>query len=152
MYQNWGDEYSIEFDIVVKKLSNIEWINVFHFTGTNKDGPPYHLGIGNRIPALFVHKDGFFHFTTSLNNNGNYPKNSNFVVGQTYHILIKQSKHGSKYWYEIIINGESKLKKENKNAKSYPTVRFYNSDPWWESFTSEFGNVCNLKVQHTGMF
>jgi len=144
-YQNWGKAFLIEFDIVVNKLPNGEWMNVFHFTGNKKDC----CGLGDRIPALFINKGGYFHFTTALDDDGNNQKNINFVLETIYHVTIQQSNIDSKYWYEIIMNNESKLKKENMNPKSYSTVRFYNSDPWFDSFTYEFGHICNLEIQNT---
>ena len=105
MYQNWGPEYSIEFDIVVKKLPNYDWtkgpwINVFHVTSTNENC----CNKGDRIPGLFINKDGYFQFTTSMNNYGHDFRNISFTLGKIYHVTIKQSKYGSKYWYEFIMN------------------------------------------------
>jgi len=147
-YQDWGKEFEIEFDIVVNKLPNGEWLNVFHFTGT-KEGC---CGLGDRIPALFINKGGYFHFTTALDDDGNYYKNFNFELETTYHVTIQQLKINSKYWYDIIINNERKFREENKNPKSYSTVLFYNSDPWFDSFTYEFGHICNLKVDQIDHF
>ena len=86
-YQNWGDEYSIEFDIVVTTLPNAQWLNVFRFTATNDNfGSP-----GDRIPALFVNKAGYFAFRTSLNNEANYKKNIDFLLGMA--TLISNEGH-----------------------------------------------------------
>ena len=142
-YQNWGNVFSIEFDIMITKLPISEWMNVFHFTGTNGNC----CGIGDRIPALFINKAGYFHFTMAINNNGNYQKNIDFELGKTYHVTIQQSIIGDKFWYEILINDESKLKLENSNPKTFSSVHLYTSDSWYESFTSDFGTVCNLKIQ-----
>ena len=35
-YQNWGKEFTIEFDIVVNKMPN-DWLNIFRVTSTNND-------------------------------------------------------------------------------------------------------------------
>ena len=146
-YHNWGDIYSIEFDVVVTKL-NENWMNVFHFTATNENC----CDNGDRVPALFINKAGYFHFTTSLNDNGNYWKDFTFVLGKTYHVIIQQSKEDNKYWYEIIIDGDSLLREENKSPKTYSTVDLYTSDPWHDPFSSDFGNVYNLKIQQGGKF
>ena len=52
------------------------------------------------------------------------------------------------YLYEIIVNGESKLKEVNLNPKSYANVLLYTSSPWSQPFTSEFGSICNFTVEH----
>ena len=90
-YQNWGDEYSIEFDIVVNILPNAEWLNVFRFTATNenKNSP------GDRIPALFINKAGIFSFRTSLNNEADYEKNIDFLLGMVT-LIVEFSNEGHK--------------------------------------------------------
>ena len=62
-FQNWGDEYLVEFDIAVANLPSSS-TSVFRFTSTNGNG----FSDGDRIPALFILKDGIFHFVTSASN------------------------------------------------------------------------------------
>ena len=76
-YQNWGDEYSTEFDIVLTNLPNPEWLNVFRFTATNEDFGSH----GDRTPTLFVNKAGYFAFRTTLNNEANHYKKIDFLLG-----------------------------------------------------------------------
>ena len=82
--------------------------------------------------------------------NPSFETKATILLGETYHVIIQQSKIDSKYWYEIIINNESKLKEENTIPKSYSTVRFYTSDSFYDTFSSGIGNVCNLKIQQSG--
>ena len=153
-FQNWGDIYAIKFDIVVNKLPGTI-TNVFCFTAfPNGDDIKIH---GNRIPALFVKPDGRFHFRTSLNDDANFgfhnETNIDFVIGEIYHVVIKHLKVGSKYRYKIIINDEVKKDIENHNPRSFSNVHLYTSEPFWDSFTNEFGKVCNFKVlQDAGEF
>merc|ERR1711962_926033 len=142
-YKNWGDVYSIEFDIVVaKKPATI--MSVFHFTSTNHNC----CNDGDRIPAFWVNSATFVFRASIGSHNHNYGYDGfNFVLGKSYHIAIKQSTDGSKYWFEIIINGNSQLKLENKFARTYSTVNLYTGDPWYEPFSSDFGSVCNLKIK-----
>ena len=144
-YNNWGDVYSIEFDIVITKKPTAVF-SVFHFTATNNDC----CNDGDRIPAFWVNSASFM-FRAPIGSDYNYRYNSfNFVLGKSYHITIKQSTAG---WFEIIINGNSQVKVENKyGAKSYSTVKLYAGDPWYEPFSSDFGSVCNLKIQQGGTF
>ena len=81
-YQNWGDVYSITFDITVIKQSSITWMEVFRFTATNENC----CNNGDRIPALFINPAGTFHFSSSLYNgeNYNYVHDIDFVLGETY--------------------------------------------------------------------
>ena len=64
-------------------------------------------------------------------------------------MTIQQSQSNDeidKFWYEVFINGESKWKLVI-SSNIIHTVQLYTSNPWEDSFTSEFGSVCNLKIQ-----
>ena len=140
--KNWDQTYSVNFEISVKKLPTSLWLNVFHFTATNDD-----VGTnGDRIPGLWINKDGYFHICTSLNGNANACKNIGFELEKTYQVTIKQVKDGRQYFYEIIVDGISKFKEENKKPLKFSSVSLYGSDPWYDSFTSEFGSLCNVAI------
>ena len=78
-------------------------------------------------------------------------------LGKTYQITIKQFKASGTYWYEIIIDGEPKFKIEIPQPTSFSNVLAYTSDEGillWNTneipedpFTSDFGSVCNFKVE-----
>ena len=104
---------------------------------------------GDRVPGLWINKDGhfYFHLTRSDNTDDNYHTNIDFVLGKTYHVTIQQSKEGNKYWYEIVIDGVSILKRENKQPKRFSNVKMYASDPWHAPFTSDLGSISHIKVE-----
>ena len=144
-FQNWGDEYLVEFDIAVANLPSSS-TSVFRFTSTNGNG----FSDGDRIPALFILKDGIFHFVTSVNNNPEYQLNVAFELGKMYHVTIGQQKNkeDGKHWYEILIDGESKLKIENIAPRSYTNVKLYASDSFFDPFITNIGSICNVNIQH----
>ena len=143
-FQNWGDSYSIEFDIVVNELPSSQWTNVFRFTATNGNFGSH----GDRIPALFVNMHyGFFSFRTSLSNQGDFASNINFATGEPYHVIIQQFNDSGQYRYKIVMNDEVKEDKVNNNPQSWSNVNLYTSDSFETSFTSEFGNICNFTVE-----
>ena len=39
---------------------------------------------------------------------------------------------------------------ENNQPKSFPSVRFFASDNYHNSFTSDLGSICNFKLQSSG--
>jgi hypothetical protein len=141
-FQNWGDVYVIKFQIVVTKMPTSLWTSVFHLTGTNENCCDH----GDRIPAFWINSNGYFSIESSVNNNGNYWKHIPIELGKTYQVTIQQVKDGKKYWYEIIINGDSKLKVENKKPLTFSNVDLYGSDPWHHSFSSDFGSFCNVEI------
>ena len=134
--------FNIEFSIKVNKLPSSTWTNVFHFTA-DADGGKY----GDRIPALYIHKDGHFQFCSAVS--GNQKCNErNFVVGKQYQMAIIQWRNPSQnYMYEVIIDGTSHVNIENTQPKSFPNVKLYASDPWTAgSFTSNLGSLCNVNI------
>ena len=144
-FQTWGDIFSIQFDIVVTSLPAGQ-LNVFLFTATNGDNDGY----GARIPTFFVKFNKKFLIRTSLGDNKNYGTHIDFVIGETYHVDIQQTKIDTKYWYKIIVNDEEKISIENENAQNFSNVRFYTSDSFHDSFTNQFGSVCNFNILQGG--
>ena len=143
MFQNWGKLYSVEFEITVINPGS-GWTNVFHFAPVNKLGDR----IPGRIPAFFINSDGYFHICSAVSGNGNYCYNFFFELGKQYQITIKQFNTSGKYWYEIIIDGESKIKKENTQPKSFASVNFYASNGVENTFSTDLGSICNVNIQN----
>ena len=139
-FQNWGLLYKVEFEIMVTHPGS-GWTNVFHFTA---DGD--YFNDGDRIPSLLINSDRYFHFSSSVNGNPNYQQNAVFVLGKKYQMIIRQFKSNATYWYEIIIDGVSKLKIKNNQAKRFSSVKMYASDPWHNSFTSDLGSISHIRV------
>ena len=134
--------YTVEFDIMVTN-SVSGWTNVFHFTA---DGN--YDNYGDRLPALYINTGEYFHICSAVNGNANYWQNFDFELGKQYQITIRQFKTSREtYWYEIIIDGESRLKIENTQPQSFSSVKLYMSDPWYTSFSSDLGSICNVKIQ-----
>ena len=144
-FKNWGDVYQVEFYITVTNLPTSSWTNAFRFTSTTGN----HGSDGDSIPALFIGNHGEFILRSSISNDFHYNKNIEFEKGRMYHITIGQQidNEDGKYWYEIFVDGNSELKEENKNHKSYNNVKLYASDSFVDPFISDFGSICNVKIQ-----
>ena len=142
MFKNWGNLFKVEFDIKITKWPSSVWTNVFHFTA--KSNCRYY---GDRIPALWINRRGYFHVCSAVNGNKNYCKNFNFLLGKQYQVTIQQLKESGNYYYEIIIDGVSILKILNKQAKRFSNVKLYGSDPWYNPFTSDLGSISHIKTQ-----
>ena len=132
--------YTVEFDIIITNAGS-GWTNVFHFTA-NGNGPDY----GDRIPALWINSDGYFYISSAINGHNDSAQNNDFELGKRYQITIQQFIASGTYWYQIIIDGESMLMIENTQPQSFSSVRLYTSDPWYPSFTSDLGSICNVKI------
>ena len=138
-----GEKFKIEFDIKVTKLPS-DWMNVFHVTA-NGDKSQY----GDRIPAVFVYSDGKLYIHSAVDGNTMYEYTFEVELGKLYHIIIQHYKglYGFGYWYEIIIDGEQKVKIENtQHWQSFSNVKFYASDQWYDPFSSEFGCIGKITI------
>ena len=144
--KNWGKLYMIQFEIMVSN-SGEGWINVFHFTA-GSDNSNY----GDRIPAMWINRNsgseaGRFHIASAIGDNKDVDKEYDYELGKKYHITIKQFKDNENlYWYEIIINTESIFKMQNIAPQSFPNVYLFASDPWYSSFSSYHGSICNFII------
>ena len=149
-FQNWGRFFTIDFDIMVTKTTygSGGWTNVFRFTANDINDHNLDYKFGGRIPAFFINSHGFFHICSEIDDNPNYCQNFDFELGKQYQITIKQFMETGIDWYEIIIDGESWFKKENTQPKSFSSVKLYASDPWYNSFSSDLGSICNVKIQY----
>ena len=88
-----------------------------------------------------------------VNDNNHNHNKFKIELGTLYHVVIHQIKDDdNKYWFEIIIDGESKWKLENFIPKTFSTINFYTSSPWYDSFTYEYGYVCYVNIHHGGNF
>ena len=149
IFHNWGDVFNIEFNIkVTKKPARGRWANVFHFTASGFNHGRY----GDRIPAFWIHGNGFFHICSAISGNVNYCKNFNYVQGKLYQVAIKQQLEAfGKYWYEIVINGVSILKVENKKVERFSRVKLYASDPWHDPFSKKLGSISHIQILQKGL-
>ena len=121
------------------------WTNVFHFTASSNNDVI--MKYGDRTPALWINKDGYFMIISAINDNFNYFIEIKFEVGKQYKMIIKQYEDNRKYWYEIITDGNSTSKIQNTQAKSFSHVKLYASNPWQQPFSSDFGKICNVNIQ-----
>ena len=144
-FKEWGTDYKIEFDIVVLNQPKDVWNSAFQFT-IGQNGKK----IGCRSPAFWINKSGFLHFCTSYKASdlpwGNC-FNYDFEFGQNYHVVIAQfqDENGISQ-YEIEIDGQIVHSIQNDDAQSFSNVKFYASNPWDPSFTSDIGLIENFKI------
>ena len=139
-YQNWGGVYTIQFDIKVTNVPNT-LLNVFQFIANNDVSGTY-----GPIPALWITKDENFQICSVINGNKDFCGSYCFELGKDYQITIQQFKVMEKYWYQILIDGKTKLMIDNTQPKSFPIVNFYASDQWNETFALDFGSISNVRI------
>ena len=137
-FQNWGDVFKVEFSIKLTKWPTPGWTNVFHFTPNSNH---------HRIPAIWIHSNGYFYIYSAVNGHAHHYINFKYVIGKQYHMTIQQLKYFGKYWYEIILNDVTILRVENRKPKRFPKVKLYASDPWHNPFSSDLGWISHIKTE-----
>ena len=137
---DWSDEFNVEFDVIVNKELPGSWKSLFHLTtGEN-------LGVGGRIPAIFLNPAKYFYTCYHVNGDDDYCQNYNYELNKDYHFEISQHKNSKgEAVYSITVNGETVHEIVNKTPLKYKDVKLYLSDPWYETF-APFGKLSNLKI------
>ena len=134
--------YSIQFEITVTKLSS-DWANVFQFSARYNGWLTY----GDRKPAFHINPSGSFHFSSSVSGKIHF-HDIDFELGKLYQITIQQLNVDGKYWYEIIIDGETKLKIENTSPHFSNAILFASNTMHNEkAFSTDMGRICNVKIK-----
>ena len=124
-------------------MPDATWTTVIRLTATDDDC----CDLGDRIIHVSIKNNGQFFVSSHVNGNNDYYKYFHFELGKNYQMSIQQWKQNEKYWYEITIDGLSKFKIENSQPKQFSNVKLYATDPWHAAFTSDFGSICNIKIQ-----
>ena len=98
--------------------------------------------LGDRYPALWLNRDQSFHFTSGINNIKNFEKNyfmgHTDFDGQFYEVIIEQKLVNGKWMYQVIVDGQLFLSKENRNPMTLGEAKLYLSDPWYDAANIEF--------------
>ena len=95
---SWGDYFDISMELWIGSYSGANkngWTELLRFTATNKDC----CSAGDRIPAIFAHKNGFIHVTSQVGTNGNAYKNFNIKTQTWTKVEIKQYQENGKVHY-----------------------------------------------------
>ena len=130
----WGPIFHVEADITVTAIPTETFTNIFHFTQ-----------YGDKNPAVFIDKNGFFHICFGINGNKNSVKHFKFEINKKYHMVIKQYEENGKIFYKIEMNGKSIHSIENIEAKNFANVKVYACSPWHNAFTKKYGLLENFK-------
>ena len=138
-FNDWSNEFKVEYDVIINKELPGSWKSLFHLT-TGED-----LGVGGRIPAVFVNLDKYF-FCYHVNGDDNYCQSYNYELNKDYHFEISQHKNSKgEAIYNIKVNGKTFYEIVNTTPLKFKDVKLYLSDPWHETF-APFGKLSNLKI------
>jgi len=116
-------EYEISIDLNLNQNINNDWSNVLGFRqeGAGYNGYPQ----GLRIPAVFLYKKSTRILVCSaVNGNGNscWASSEEMPVDTWFNLKIKQAVIGSKYVYQIFVDGDQVQSIVNKEPMTFENV------------------------------
>ena len=94
---SWGPEFRISFDLKINSRVSGDrngYTSVISFKG---NGGKKDLGNhGDRIPCVFMNRNGRLHFRSSVSANSNYKLNSPVPLKKWLHVIIEQKSSSGK--------------------------------------------------------
>ena len=144
VFETWGPEYKIEFDITVTRFAEGEgWFtNVFCFTRKEYD---------SRIPSFYIdNEDAKFRIDEQQIKNTTNNWNFHIDLNKKYHFEIQTSlpqlDGPNLYTFKVLVDRELKLEKDFRKNKKPLNAVLYASNDLSPSFDSKFGSLENFTV------
>ena len=93
---SWGPYFSLSFDLMVFKHVKYTWSSIIAFKGN--DGRNNCCRKEDRIPAVFLNKDGNIHFRNYVSGTANYNQQTKHKIQlmKWHKVRIEQAPYGSK--------------------------------------------------------
>lgn len=136
---NVNGEYRVSFDALVRDVDSSQlWHNMIHLsTGENK------VHRGNRIPGLWLFKNGRLHVTSDVNGDLNYITDDTqaFPLNRWVSIVVQSKKTHGVHIYSVTVDGRKIREVENKDAELYQNVKVYAADPWYPAANAYIRNL-----------
>ena len=133
-------EYFVSFELKPTSFQK-GWKNVIHLTvGDNI------FTYGDRNPGVWFHKDGSGRLLlcSAISGNRNRCKITRpLQLNKWSKILIAQQLLNRVYIFKIFLNGKKVFSEVNRDARNFPNVKVFVTDPW---HNAQKGFVRNLKV------
>ena len=105
---------------------------------------------GDRIPAVWVNREKFFHISSAVSGNLNFSQDVDYTLNQWYHFeIIQEENSKGEVIYSILMDGFTVYQVVNTLPQRFEKVILYTSDPFYPSF-APFGELKNLKIVNLG--
>ena len=142
---NLTKEWMVSLEVKPTDYSFTGYANVLHLTIGGK-GLGSSANVGDRIPAIWIHKTRGVMISSALNGKAAYTKTYKVIppVREWTTIEVSQSLVGTKYFYSISLDNKNVLKVENKKPVELTNVKVFAGSPF---YTARKGFLRNLEVQ-----
>ena len=134
-------EWRVSFEFMATSYTST-LAQVLQLTIGGKSG-----NIGDRTPALWIHKSKGVYVVTTLNGKANVGKYFDMKPPRDdwTTVEISQVKKGSKFMFSLILRGQTVWTVENKDPREFSDVQVFASSPW---NVAQAGSIRGLKIEN----
>ena len=135
-------EWRVSFEFMATSYTST-LAQVLQLTIGGKSG-----NIGDRTPALWIHKTKGVYVVTTLNGNANvgkYIRKKKPPLKKWAAVEIIQEKKRSKYMFSLMIKGSTIWSVENKDPQQFSDVQVFASSPW---NVAQAGSIRRFKIEN----
>ena len=134
-------EWNVSFEFNPQSYNYKGYAQILQMTIGGKSG-----NIGDRTPALWIHKTRGVYISTTLNGKPSVGKSfptKKPSINEWTTVEISQSKMGSKYMFSLVVKGETLWIVENSSPKEFSDVHVYASSDW---YVAQAGSIRGLQI------
>ena len=136
-------EWRVSFEFNPKSYDYRGYAQIMQMTIGGRSG-----NVGDRTPALWIHKTRGVYISTTLNGNANVGKffrTKKPPINEWTSVEISQAKRGSKYMFSFVIKGETLWSVENTKPMHFSDVHVYASSAW---YVAQVGSIRGFKIEN----
>ena len=141
-------EWKVSFELKPTSYKYRGYAQVIHFTTGGKGGKGGK--VGDRTPALWIHKTLGVYIVTTINGKPNVGKTLRLgrpPLNKWTTVEINQVKKGSSYIFSLMMNNEVLWKSTNTRPSQFSDVKVFAASPW---FAVQAGSIKGLKIEQPG--
>ena len=138
-----AEMWRVSFEIKPTNYNYNGFAQILQITTGGKSGK-----IGDRTPALWIHKTEGVYLATTLNgkaNEGKFFKTKKPSLNKWTSVAISQVMDGTKYIFSFTIGGESLWSVENTKPKKFYSVQVFASSGW---YVAQAGSIRQFKIEN----
>ena len=136
-------EWRVSFEFNPQNYNSRGYAQILQLTIGGKSGQ-----VGDRTPALWIHKTRGVYISTTLNGKPNVGKlfrTKKPPINEWTAVEISQMKTGSKYFFSLVIKGETLWSVENTEPTQFSNVQVYASSNW---NVAQAGSIRGFKIEN----
>ena len=138
-----AEEWRVSFEIKPTSYNYNGFAQILQMTTGGKIA-----NVGDRTPALWIHKTKGVYLATTLNGRpyiGKFFKTKKPSLNQWTTVEMSQTKEGSKHIFSFTIGGETLWSVENTKPKKFYSVKVFASSGW---YVAQAGSIRQFKIEN----